>query len=90
MIVHAEIEVVVRVPGTLVIDEASYLDWLDGNPADDDSLFAYIETDPDFLEGATFPNASAEVHDVIEVELVAVGGMTEAGRSVLTSEETNK
>lgn len=83
MIVNAEIEVVVRVPGTVLIDHQSYLDWLDGNPETDDALFDYIRTDPDWMEGSNFPPASSTDHDVIEVELVSVGGMTEKERGLV-------
>lgn len=78
---EAEIEIVLRVPGTIIYDHEGYLDWLAGNPASADSLLAYISGDPDWLEGATFPTACSDVHDVIECELVSVNGDREPGGS---------
>ena len=70
--VKAEIEVVVRVPGTLVYDHQGFIEYLDGRPATNDELFEYIRNDPDWLEGSDFPAADASKHDVIESEMVSV------------------
>lgn len=72
--IKAEIEVVVRVPGTIVYDHQSFLDYLDGRPATNDELFEYIRSDPDWMEGSDFPAADSSKHDVIECEMVSVNG----------------
>lgn len=71
--VRAEIEIVLRIPGTVTYDEQGYIEYLDGNPADNESLFEYITSDPDWNEAADFPIPEFEPHtEVIEVEIVSV------------------
>ncbi len=86
--IEAEIEIVLRVPGTLIYDHQGYIEWLDGNPADNGSLFKYILSDPDWHEGSTFPTASSDVHDVIECELVSVNGNRALGEVALESSDS--